>query len=108
MEFVINHTRRQIREFTNVSETDVDAYMSLYGWEDTDDAEVVKLKDDSQEEWDTIARLIVESDYDIPEVFLELFVPDQTRISEEYDALPEEDPTDEFQGWDNPSAAFDW
>ena len=108
MEFVINHTRRQIREFTNVSETDVDACMNLYGWEDTDDAEVVTLKDDSEEEWDTITRLIVDADYDIPEVFLELFVPDQTRMSEEYDAQPEEDPTDEFQGWDTPGAAFDW
>lgn len=110
MEFVINHTRRQIRECTNVSETEIDSYIRQHGWDESDDAEVVALNDDSHETWYLIESLIQDSEYDIPEVFLGLFIPDQTQMSEDYDAQQEDSPTPiyEFPGWDNPGADFDW
>ena len=110
MEFVINHTRRQIRKLTNVSELDIEAFLNENGWNGEDESDIVTLHEDDSNVFERVASLIEDENYDIPDEFRGIFVLDQTAMSDAYDAeyLEEDSPTYEFQGWDNPGAEFDW
>ena len=109
MEFVINHTRRQIRKLTNVSELDIDAFLNDNGWDGEDEADITTLNDDNNTVFDNIVSLIEDHDYHIPADCRDIFIFDQTQVSEAYDAeCLDEGSTYEFLGWDTPAAAFDW
>ena len=110
MEFVINHTRRQIRKLTNVSDLDIEAFLNENGWNGEDESDIVILHEDDSNVFERVVSLIEDENYDIPDEFRGIFVFDQTAMSDAYDAeyLEEDSPTYEFQGWDNPGAEFDW
>ena len=109
MEFVINHTRRQIRKLTNVSELDTEAFVIDNGWDAADDAEIAVLHENNNGVFERMVSLVENEDYDIPEEYRDVFVYTESMISDAYDAQQlDEDPCDEFMGWDNPGASFDW
>jgi len=109
MEFVINHTHRQIRKLTNVSEIDIDAFLTENGWNGSDDADIVVLHEDTSHAFERVVSLIEDENYDIPSEFRGIFVFDQTAVSEAYDQERFDDGASyEFLGWDNPGAEFDW
>jgi len=109
MEFVINHTRRQIRKLTNVSELDIEAFLNENGWDGGDDADIAVLHEDTSYAFENVVSLIEDEGYDIPDEDRGIFIFDQTQLSEAYDAeYLDEGPIYEFLGWDNPGAEFDW
>ena len=109
MEFVINHTRKQIRKITNLSELDIEAFVNENGWDGGDDSEIAVLHENNNGIFERMVSLVEDEDYDIPDEYRDVFVFDQTLISEAYDAQQfDEGPEYEFMGWDNPGASFDW
>ena len=109
MEFVINHTRRQIRKLTNVSELDIETFLINNGWEGSDDADIMILHEDTSYAFERVVALIEDENYDIPDDIRGIFIFDESAVSEAYDAeYVQESPTYEFLGWDNPGASFDW
>lgn len=109
MEFVINHTHRQIRKLTNVSEIDIEAFLTENGWNGPDDADIVILHEDTSQAFERVVSLIEDENYDIPSEFRGIFVFDQTAMSEAYDQEHfDHGASYEFLGWDNPGAEFDW
>jgi len=109
MEFVINHTRRQIRKITDVSELDIEAFLTDNGWNGEDEADIAVLHEGDTNVFDSIVSLIEVQDYDIPSDCRSIFIFDQTQVSEAYDSENfNQSFTYEFLGWDAPGAAFDW
>jgi hypothetical protein len=109
MEFVINHTRRQIRQLTNLSDLDIETFLIDNDWEGSDDADIMILHEDTTCAFERVVALIEDENYDIPDDIRGIFIFDQSALSEAYDAeYVEEGPTYEFLGWDNPGASFDW
>jgi hypothetical protein len=109
MEFVINHTRRQIRKLTNVSELDTEAFVTENGWHADDDAEIAVVYDDNNGVFERMVSLVENENYDIADEYRDMFVFNEKMISDAYDAQPvDEEPYDKFMGWDNPGASFDW
>ena len=109
MEFVINHTRRQIRKITNVSELDTETFVIENGWHADDDAEIAVVHDDNNGVFERMVSLVENENYDIADEYRDLFVFNEKMISDAYDAQQvDEESYDEFMGWDNPGASFDW
>ena len=109
MEFVINHTHRQIRKLTDLSALDIEAFLNENGWDGEDESDIVILHEDDSNVFERVVSLIEDENYDIPDEDRGIFIFDQTAVSEAYDAQYLEEGTSyEFQGWDNPGAEFDW
>jgi hypothetical protein len=109
MEFVINHTRKQIRKITNLSELDIEAFVIENGWAPGDDGEIAVVHEENNGVFERMVSLVENENYDIPEEFRDIFVYNETLMSQAYDSqVLDEDPCQEFMGWDNPGASFDW
>lgn len=110
MEFIINHTRKEIRNISQMSENNIALFLTTWGWKNDDDVEIIHM--DGYEGFDRILGLIEDSKY---------FITEEDRCPFAYDAAELEADFGEatsqssgyscergFAGWDEPGATFDW
>ena len=116
MDFIINHTRREIISIgKNVDSDDVSVhvYLEFYKrrWSEADDKfEVFLMRSSTAEDFERVVDLIEVESYQISEEDRPWFIlqytgPDQ--LPEDYDEYAGESVSVNWSGWDTPGATCD-
>jgi hypothetical protein len=112
MEFIVNHTHKQIRSITSVKETELSDFLAKAGWLETDKFDVVFLEHDGIDAFYKMLGWIEDDKYHISDEDRCVFAYDSDDLSEEFEESMVRSRTYScergFSGWDEPGAAFDW
>jgi hypothetical protein len=110
MEFLINHTRKEIRHMTNMNENNIGFFLTKWAWKDDDDVEIVHM--DWVEGFERILDLIEDEKYFITEEDRAPFAYDAVDLAYDYEDVMSQSSAYScergFAGWDEPGASFDW
>lgn len=110
MEFMINHTRKEIRDMTQMNENNIGSFLTKWGWNDNDDVEIIHI--DGFDGFDRILGLIEDDKYFITEEDRCLFAYDAAELADDFEEVMSQSSVYScergFAGWDEPGASFDW
>ena len=104
MEFIVNHTRKEIRLLASKDKV-VAEFMKIAGWSNDVRFDTIHLGVDDSDAYDKIVAWIEDGKYNISEEDGRMFAYESVAMSQ---ADSESQSSRGFLGWDNPGEAFDW
>jgi hypothetical protein len=112
MEFLINHTHKNIRCVSHIDDDRFEDTIKEWGWTTSDSYDFLDLVTDGTDAFDKILDWIENDKYSISEEDRHVFVYDYEDIADQYDEImASQDGYSYDRGlvaWDNPVASFDW
>lgn len=86
MEYIVNHSKREIRSMCDITLSNIAEFIENEKWSAEDSYEFITIDDDEDESYSHLIDLINNSGFNIPDHYHPEFIFAQDYTADEYDA----------------------